>query len=539
MVDVPKKANRRAGAPERPSDVRTKSERQAFLFEHMPNGVAYARMFVDEEGLPDWEYLDVNPAFHRVVGLSEVVGKRVTEVVPGIRESNPELFEAYERVARTGEPEGLDVHIESLGLWLYIYASSPTPGHFLAVYQDINDRKKSEQALSSARRRLETANERLTRKARALRLLSLSDQTLVRATDEDQLLHDVCNLIVAAGGYAAAWVGYAIHDAESSVAIVAKAGDDRYLSSLGQMNWGGGLAGATPIGTSLREGRPLVIRNLKTWKTRAPWKRIALSLGYHASLDLPIRIDGVLEGALEVWAPAIHAFDEEEVELFEELAANLGFGIASIRAHGKKDQTSRSLDVASLRLEQMVLDVTEVLGRVVEARDPYTHGHQERVAGLAKLIALEMGLSGEDIITVEVAGLVHDVGKMKVPVEILSTPGRLDEVQYSIVKEHSRAGFEILKDVAFPWPVAEIVLQHHERADGSGYPNGLHGEAILPLARILAVADVVEALSSHRPQRPAISVAAAVEEVRKSEGKFDPEVVASCVRLQEAGRIAL
>jgi putative nucleotidyltransferase with HDIG domain len=353
------------------------------------------------------------------------------------------------------------------------------------------------------------------------------------------LLQEVCDLIVETGGYAMTWVGLAADDAERSVRVAAQTGDDGYLGWLGEVSWEAGAAGKSPIGICIREGRVVDIRNLKTWKTRAVWKREALARGYRASLDLPIHVDGVVVGGLELWATQINAFGDAERALFEELADNLGFGISSMRAHRTKADTSQSLGLASIRLEQMVMDITEAIGRVVEVRDPYTQGHQERVAGLAKMIAGEMGLSGDDVIAVEVTGLVHDVGKLRVPVEILAKPGPLDDDQYSIVKQHSRAGYEILKDISFPWPVADIVLQHHERMDGSGYPGGLSGEQIGPLARILAVADVVEALSSHRPHRAAIGLDAAIETVSATSGQFDPAVVDACVRLYEQGRIDL
>jgi len=521
-----------------PVDAGAASGRLAFLFEHMLDGVAYFEVIVDDEGLTDWIYREVNPAFYRLTGLRDVIGKRASVIIPELRASNPELFEAYARIARTREPEEVDLFVPPLDAWLHVHINSPAPDHLLAIYEDISQRKHSEQALTRTTRRLESTNAKLDRTARGLRLLTLSDKALVRATDEESLLQEVCDLIVATG-YPLAWVGLAARDDEKSVMVVAQAGDDGFLASLGDVSWDVGATGKSPMGACIREERTVDIRNLKTWKTRAPWKREALARGYRASLDLPIRVDGVVVGALEMWAREINSFDDDERGLFEELADNLGFGISSQRAHRSTKSTSHSLGLASMRLEQMVMDVTEAIGRVVEVRDPYTQGHQERVAGLAKMIAGEMGLSGDDVVAIEVTGLVHDVGKMKVPIEILTKPDSLDETQYAIVKQHSQAGYEILKDIAFPWPVADIVLQHHERMDGTGYPKGLKGDQIGLLARILGVADVVEALSSHRPQRPAIGLDAAIDEIKRGNGAFDPAVVQACVRLYEQGRIEL
>ena len=172
------------------------------------------------------------------------------------------------------------------------------------------------------------------------------------------------------------------------------------------------------------------------------------------------------------------------------------------------------------------------LTAVVEMKDPYTAGHQRRVSGLAGVIAKDMGLSDEKIEGVRMAGLIHDIGKLSVPAEILSKPSQLTGTEFDLLKAHPQVAYDILKAIHFPWPVAEIVLQHHERMDGSGYPQGLKGDDILLEARILAVADVVEAMSSHRPYRPVLGIDKAKEEIRKNKGKlYDPDVVASCLRV--------
>ena len=178
-----------------------------------------------------------------------------------------------------------------------------------------------------------------------------------------------------------------------------------------------------------------------------------------------------------------------------------------------------------------------MMGRVVEARDPYTSGHEVRVAQLAILLAQEMGLSKDAIEGIEMAAVVHDIGKIAVPAEILSKPGKLTDVEFALVQCHAAAGYEILKGIHFPWPVAIAVLQHHERMDGSGYPYGIRGDEISISARILSVADVVEAMSSHRPYRPALGVDAAVAELRAHSGKYDADVVDACVKLHDSGRI--
>jgi HD-GYP domain-containing protein (c-di-GMP phosphodiesterase class II) len=165
----------------------------------------------------------------------------------------------------------------------------------------------------------------------------------------------------------------------------------------------------------------------------------------------------------------------------------------------------------------------------VEVRDPYTAGHQRRVSQIARRVAERLGLGADEIEGVTIAGQIHDVGKVAVPAEILSKPGSLTRAEFELVKEHSRAGYEILKGIKFPWPVAKMVVQHHERLDGSGYPDGLRGEDILLGSRILAVADVVEAMSTHRPYRSALGLDAALAELDRGRGwLYDATVVDAC-----------
>ncbi|OGO08065.1 MAG: hypothetical protein A2Y61_06860 [Chloroflexi bacterium RBG_13_60_13] len=183
-------------------------------------------------------------------------------------------------------------------------------------------------------------------------------------------------------------------------------------------------------------------------------------------------------------------------------------------------------------LQRMLEGTIQAITMMVETRDLYTAGHQQRVTQLACAIAQEMGLSNERIQMIHMAGRLHDLGKIFIPIEILSKPGQLNEMELAIIKTHPRASFDILKNIEFPWPVADVVLQHHERVNGSGYPSGLRGEDILLEARILAVSDVVEAMSSHRPYRPALGVEKALKEIVQNKGiLYDPDVVSACLRV--------
>ena len=198
----------------------------------------------------------------------------------------------------------------------------------------------------------------------------------------------------------------------------------------------------------------------------------------------------------------------------------------------ERRRAEEELRQSYVKLRMALGGTIEVLVSAVEVRDPYTAGHQQRVANLARALATEMGLSQEQIDGIRMAGVIHDIGKISVPAEILSKPGQLKDVEYGLIKMHSQVGHDVLKTVDFPWPVAQIVLQHHERLDGSGYPQGLSGEEIILEARILAVADVVEAMASLRPYRLALGIDKALEEISQNRGVlYDPEVVDACLKL--------
>jgi len=172
------------------------------------------------------------------------------------------------------------------------------------------------------------------------------------------------------------------------------------------------------------------------------------------------------------------------------------------------------------------------MAKVVETRDPYTAGHQRNVSRLATLIAREMGLSSNEIEGIRVASLLHDIGKLDIPSDLLSKPRRLTDVEFNLIKSHPQIGYDILKNIDFPWPVSQLILQHHERLDGSGYPGGLIGKEIQLGAKIIAVADVVEAMSSHRPYRPALGLEKALQEIQDYSGiLYDKEVVKNCIYL--------
>jgi PAS domain S-box-containing protein/putative nucleotidyltransferase with HDIG domain len=198
----------------------------------------------------------------------------------------------------------------------------------------------------------------------------------------------------------------------------------------------------------------------------------------------------------------------------------------------QRKEAEEQADRSTQQLLKALEDMVEALAMTVESRDPYTAGHQRRVAQIACAIAADMGLAEDQLVGIRLAGLIHDVGKVRVPSEILTNPDGLTEAEMRIVRTHPMVGHEILKNIEFPWPIAQAVLQHHERLDGSGYPSGLSKEQIITEARILAVADVVEAMASHRPYRPSLGIDEALNEIECNRGRlYDSAAVDSCVRL--------
>ena len=200
----------------------------------------------------------------------------------------------------------------------------------------------------------------------------------------------------------------------------------------------------------------------------------------------------------------------------------------------KERKTNQELKNSLKRMNDIVDGVINSLSSTVDARDPYTAGHQKRVAQLAVAMAMEMKLPQTEISTIRMAGILHDLGKIAIPAEILSKPSTLSDIEFSLIKTHPQVGYDILKNINFPTPVAQIVHQHHERMDGSGYPRGLSGEDILREAKILTVADVVEAMSSHRPYRPGLGMEKALAEIQKQKGRiYDPDAVDACLKTME------
>jgi putative nucleotidyltransferase with HDIG domain len=208
-----------------------------------------------------------------------------------------------------------------------------------------------------------------------------------------------------------------------------------------------------------------------------------------------------------------------------------GVVVISIDISERKAAQKKTIDTLK-KMEQMSGEIIAAISALEEMRDPYTAGHQRHVSQLAFAIAQELGLPAEQSKGIRFAGLLHDIGKLYVPTEILARPGKLSQIEFEVIKMHPQSGYEILRRIEFPWPVAEVAYQHQERLDGSGYPRNLRGDQILPETRIVSVADTIEAMTFHRPYRPELGLEKALHEIEQSKGRLYDEAAANaCLRL--------
>jgi putative nucleotidyltransferase with HDIG domain len=279
--------------------------------------------------------------------------------------------------------------------------------------------------------------------------------------------------------------------------------------------------GIGPTGTALREMSTQVANDLATQPQYGPWRQRAAMFGFNSSIAIPMQIGG-RKAVLSIYDQHAYSFDEMTATGLEEVAREVEFGAAHFR---------------SVEQRELALDGTiAALSRMTETRDPYTAGHQLHVGELGRAIARRLGLDDEQVDLIRKSGELHDIGKISIPAEILVYPGKLSDLEFEMVKRHTLVGADILSRASLPWPMTEVALQHHERMDGSGYPAGLLGSEIVLPARVIAVADVIEAMAHMRPYRPALGVDAALAEVRDHSGTlFDAEVVAACQEVFDDG----
>ena len=378
----------------------------------------------------------------------------------------------------------------------------------------------------------------LEKRGWALSALSEAAAALARADSVDLLIKEVCSAIAAQGPYILAWVGKAEDDANKTVKVMGGAGlAITYIEDIA-VSWSDqNITGLGPGGVAIRTNFPTIVHDSETDEGFVSWRIRAREYGIRSAIGCPIPSgDGVHPfGVLLVYSEVPNAFGPSEVQLFESLAKEIGFGLRSIERQHQLDDQIHEKEKTQERLANALRSTIDAMSRTMEWRDPYTAGHQKRVALISVALARKLGMSEDAIQALYMAAMVHDIGKVSVPSEILTKPSHLTSLEIQMVQGHVEAGYQILKDIPFPWPIADMVHQHHERLDGTGYPNGLKGDQICLEARILAVADTIEAMATHRPYRAARGLAAAMDEIRAEAGtKLDAKVVDAAFELMDA-----
>ena len=363
---------------------------------------------------------------------------------------------------------------------------------------------------------------------RALRIISESHTALLRLDTEQKLLDEYCRIAVESGDYRFAWIGYINNGNLKSITVKASFGDAntsqeiKEASEAEELNEDGILyQAAKTMEFQAREER---LSNLG----KTSGKVSARDLQISTTIVFPLQISEDMIVLLALCGSVTSLRTLSEKGLLKEVSDDLAHGIKAIRT---------LIDNARYeeKLKTGMAQTIQVLADTIDQRDHYTAGHQRRVASICSQIALEMGLSEQRIFGLNLAAMIHDLGKIGIPIEILVKPVKLSESEFNLVKDHVTIGYNIIKNLYFPWPLAEMIHQHHERIDGSGYPRNLKGDALLLESKILAVADVIEAMASERPYRPALGLDAAMGEIRKNGGVlYDREVVDACIKLYES-----
>jgi putative nucleotidyltransferase with HDIG domain len=341
-----------------------------------------------------------------------------------------------------------------------------------------------------------------------------------RSDSEDALLHEVCKAAIDAGGYLLAWYGRVVHNGKFHLHSVAASGSAvDYLDDF-KVTWTDEFAPGSPGGMAVAANQPVFTPDVLTDPAFASWRDEAVRFGIRSLASFPVMVTGELDGVLTIYSAEPNAFDATATAILRTLGQQVGVGIEKLRA--------------TAHINEALEGTIRVLSRALEARDPYTAGHQSGVSALAEQIALRLGLDEAAVQGIRLAALIHDIGKIGIPTELLMKPGHLRPAELALIQEHVAIGEEVLSSIESPWPLSTIVAQHHERIDGTGYPRGLFGPDILLAARIIGVADVTEAMGRARPYKEGMGRDSTIAYLRAERGRlFDADVVDACVTVLE------
>ena len=508
------------------------------IFHTSPDAIHINRLF---DGL----YVDVNKGFSALTGFTadDVAGRTSTDL--GVWQDPADRARLLAALESDGEIHGFVAPFRRKdGAVITTFMAAKVivlEGEtcIISVTQDISEQERAET--------------RLRRLNRVYAVLSGINKAIVHMRQPQALFDEACRVIVEEGGFRASWVGLVDTDGRH-VRVAAQAGATEGYLDRADIILGDEQRGRGPTGVCISEGIHVFSQDIERDPAMVPWRENALRHGYRSSASFPLIVRGAVVGAYTMYAGESGFFTDEQVELLDELAADLSFAMEFAEVEDRRRQAEEDLERRRIQLEELLeerernLELVErslssiigVVTHVVELRDPYTAGHQRRVSEVATRISEEMGLPALQVEEIRVAALIHDVGKMSVPSEILSKPGARSPLEHSLIQGHAEAGYRIIAAAHMEGPAAEIAYQHHERCDGSGYPRGLRGEQLLVGAKVLMVADVVEAMMSDRPYRPGLGPDAALAEVCDGAGtRYDAEVVSACERVFAHGFVLL
>jgi PAS domain S-box-containing protein len=477
--------------------------------------------------------VDANPAAELLAGYSreELIGTHPTLLHP--EEERAAILRIF-REAPNRSAVVSEFHLQHKdGHLIPVRAASSPPvesaGRMLSIltFTDITVLKASEY-------RLATQNWALSAYAAAI-------ASLQQDSTPEQLLQSLCEAITCESAYLVAWVGIAEDDPGKTIRVAAYAGPARALvTDLNMLSWDAETdRGQSSIARCIRTGETQVVQDAEQYWLEE-WRYLARRYGIRSSVAVPFGMHGSQRGGLLVYAAHPQAFTEEALQVFQHLAGQIDHGLYTLEQDCLLREERTRLVKTQQQLTETLTATITAMSVTMEKRDPYTAGHESRTAAIAYAIGKEMGWSDDRLLGLRFAALVHDIGKIAIPSSILNKPTALTAAERIIIQEHPETAYLILKDIPFTWPVADIVRQHHEKLDGSGYPLGIQGDAILPESRVLAVADIVEAMASARPFRPALGLDAALAEIAKLAGtKLDAEVVRICTQLFREKRLEL
>jgi PAS domain S-box-containing protein len=476
---------------------------------------------------------DVNPAVEALLGYSraELIGKPMTVLHPEAEHerAKAEFLQArYNAALHSGfHVQCKDGSIKPVAIW----SSEPLvlDGRIVAIAEirDITDQQQKEHQLSAQNW--------------ALSAFSIAALALGRARTAEGLLQSICEAITAESVYALAWVGIAEDGPDRNIRIAASAGRAvHYLDGL-HLSWAEDeAAGRGPAGISVRTDTVQILEDSEACESFALWRERSREVGIRSCVSIPLRIENSWQGVLMVYSVRPRAFVSAPIEVFKHLADQIVHGIQALEHKHELETERRDREQAQKSLTEALAASVSAMVTAMEMRDPYTAGHENRTADIAYAIGKEMGWPESRLQGLRMAAMVHDIGKISISSELLNKPSRLSKEEFELVKGHPESSYAILKDIPFTWPIAEIVRQHHEKLDGSGYPQGLKGDQILDEAKVLTVADIVEAMAAARPYREGLGLEVALAEIESQAGTLlDAEVVEVCARLFREGRLMI